>query len=140
MSKIQHGSRGIVHLPLGGQDRTIRYRGTEIAALEERLGGKSPMSFIDPEKLTVSFVKNAIICGVAHEYIGKKGRAARLTEAEVFRWIDEVEEKDGILYEDLVAALVKAIVGGSPNGKRLAEAIDEAEEAEGEEGNDEATE
>lgn len=131
MSKIEHGSRGTVHLPLGGKDRTIRFRGTEIAALEEKLGGKNPMSFIDPERLTISFVKNAIICGVAHEYIGKKGRAGKLTEAEVFRWIDEVEERDGILYEDLVAALVKAIVGGSPNGKRLTEAMDEAEEAEG---------
>lgn len=106
----------------------IRYRATEIEALEIRLGGISPLSCITVEKLGIGFLKSAIIVGVAHEFIGKKGKDGKLTDREVCRWIDESDEKDGVPYDELQAAVIRAVVGGYPNGQKMLDMMDEDEE------------
>jgi hypothetical protein len=129
--RIYFGARGVVNLPLGGKDRKLRYRATELAALEKRMG-KGILSCLNEESLGISFLRDAIIVGVAHEFISKKGKQKEtLTEDLVCRWIDDCEDKDEIAFEDLLQAVLKAVVSGLPGGaKHLEESEDSGPNAE----------
>lgn len=133
--RIYFSQRGIVNLPLGGQDRQLRFRTHEISELEERMG-KGIMSLLNEDQLGLKFLKNAIIVGVAHEFIGKRGKQKQtLTDKLVSRWMDDCDGVDGRLtFEELTETVLKAVVGGMPGGDRYIEDMergaDEAEEAE----------
>ena len=120
--RIYFSSRGVVNLPLGGQDRQLRFRTHEINLLEAKRK-MGILSMLDDKQLGLSFLTDAIAVGVAHEYIGKKGN--RLTERVVTKWIDNCEDVDNIPFEDLLQTIVKAVVGGLPNGAAMVKAMDD---------------
>lgn len=127
--KIYFSSRGVVHLPLGGQEHTLRFRSHEIDQLEQKLG-MGVMSILQSENIGIRSLKQAIIVGVSHEYVGKKGQSRKtLTEQEVGRWIDNSYERDGIEFEDLQEAVMRAIIGGLPNGAKLISQMDKEDDA-----------
>lgn len=130
--KVSFGARGIVNLPLGGKDRKLRYRASELAALEKRMG-KGIISCLNEESLGIGFLHSALVVGVAHEFIGKKGKQKEnLTDELVYRWIDDCEEKDGLAFEELLQAVIKAVVQGLPGGAKLLEQEEDEDSPNGE--------
>lgn len=114
MSKVKHGPRGYFEMSLGGKPRTFRYRAHELAMLEKRTG-KGIISLLDEGNLGISFLRDAIIVGVAHEFIGRRGKQREvLTEELVCKWIDESEEVDGITFEELLEIILTGVVSGVP--------------------------
>ena len=76
--------------------------------------------------LSITLLRDAILVGVSHAYAGKKGRKTEpLTEKMVNGWIDDVEEVDGITFDELMEAVVRCIVGGMPGGQRYLEKMDD---------------
>jgi hypothetical protein len=134
MSNIEFSERGVVNLNLGGVDRRLRFRTHEISLLEQRMG-KGIMSLLSEDNVGLTFLKNAIIVGVAHEFIGKRGRKKALTEQEVAKWIDASED-NGIPFEELLETVVKAVVSGLPGGQKYLDEWDSSGDEDGEdEGN-----
>jgi len=135
-AKVWFSARGTVHLPLGGEDRVLRFRTHEIALLEGRMG-KGILSLLNEESLGISFLQSAILVGVAHQFIASKGGKKRqLTEAMVNSWMDNCDGEEGrVSFEELTEAVVKAVVGGMPGGQKYLETPDSTPEgAEGEQG------
>lgn len=133
--------RGFVELPLGGKLRTLRFRTHELCMLEKRMG-KGILSVLNEDGVGFEFLRDAIIVGVMHEFIGKRGKMKEaLTEQKVCKWIDGCEEVDGINFEDLLTAVMVAVVGGLPGGKKMAadlrRGFEATEDDEGGEGNEE---
>ena len=57
---------------------------------------------LNEDGLGLGFIKDAITVGVAHEFVGKKGKKKALTEAMIERWIDECDGEDGrISFDEL---------------------------------------
>ena len=128
MEQITFTARGRFDIQLGGKLRSLRFRTHELTKLESRMGGKGIFSILDEGNLGMTFLRDAIIVGVAHEFIGKKGKQREvLTEDLVERWIDESEERDGITFEDLLGAIVTGVVQGLP-GAKMASKSDEKED------------
>lgn len=125
--RIYHSRPGTVSLPLGGADRTLRFRTSELAELEVRRGGLGIMKQLDEDHIGLSWLRDAIKVGVSHEFHGKGKKD--LTDKAVERWIDNCEE-DGIEFQDLLTAVMKAVVGGLPGGARYVALMDE-EDGEG---------
>ena len=135
MSEITFSERGVVELNLGGSIHRLRYRAHEISLLEGRMG-KGIMALLGEENLGLTFLKNAIIVGIAHEYTSKKNRKS-LTEKMVMGWIDATED-NGVPFDTLLEMVAKAVVSGLPGGQKyMDEWAAEAAEEDGDEGNGE---
>jgi len=132
--KITFSNRGVCHLPLGGVDHTLRFRSHEIDILETRMG-MGVMEMLKPERMGIKLLKQIIIVGVAHEYVRKKtdrgDKKKGLTEQEVGRWIDGSLVKDGIQFEDLMEACMRAVIGGLPNGQQMLDMMDSDDDDDG---------
>jgi hypothetical protein len=137
--KITFSGRGVCHLPLGGQEHTLRFRAHEIDLLETRMG-YGVMEMLKPENMGIRLLKQILIVGVSHEYVSKKrGQKKKgLTEQEVARWIDGSMEKDGIEFEDLMEAAMRCVIGGLPNGQQMLDMMDEDDD--GDDGEEEGVE
>lgn len=124
-SRVFFQNRGIVVLEGldDGADVRLRFRAHEIALLEDRLG-VGIMSMLNEKQLGVKFLMNAMIVGAAHMFAGKKKQKKALTESLVSRWIDRCED-NGIAFEELLEAVVKAVVGGLPGGAKYLEAMNQ---------------
>ncbi len=119
MSEITVTGRGMVELPLGGKIRTLRFRTHELCLLEKQIG-KGLLSALNEESLGFTFLRDAIIAGVAHEFISRKGKVKEsLTEELVCKWIDGCEEDDNIKFEELMNAVMMAVMGGLPGGAAI---------------------
>ncbi len=121
-SKVTITGRGTFEMRLGGKTRTFRYRAHELKLLENRSrknGGKSGIfSILDEGNLGLTFLSDAIIVGVAHEFIGKRGRQKEvLTEELVEKWIDNSAEVDDLTFDELLGAIVTGVVAGMPGAE-----------------------
>lgn len=128
---IWHSSRGVVHIGGldDGEEVVCRFRTHEISELEDRRG-KGIMSMLNGESLGIGFLRDALLVGSAHMFIGKKGKQKKsLTTDRVNRWIDKCED-NGILFEDLLECVMKCVVGGMPGGDKYIQMMDEAAEEE----------
>lgn len=139
MNKIEFSERGTVNLPLGGVDRRLRFRTHEISQLEKQMG-KGIMALISEDNLGLTFLKNAIAVGVAHEFVStRKSKRKPLTEKMVSGWIDDCE-KYGVEFDELLSVVVKAVVSGLPSGQKYMDEWDKEDEENGDEGNVEGPE
>lgn len=87
--------------------------------------GKGILSMLNEESLGLSFLKHALAVGAAHMFVGKKGKAKRsFNEGVVNSWIDHCED-NGVPFEDLLQAVVKAVVGGMPGGQKYLDAMEQ---------------
>ena len=125
---IIHTRRGVCQIAGldDGEEVTLRFRTHELDLLEQRRGC-SVLSMLDEKGLGIGFLKDALIVGSAHMFKGSKKRGS-LTETRVSSWIDNSEEKAGIEFDDLLGAVVRCVVGGLPNGKKMLSAMDEEQE------------
>ena len=105
---MKNKQRGLVQVRLGGHTRTLRFRTAEIAALEERFGC-GITKILNEDQMGLRFLVEAILVGVAHEFVGKKGKEARLSTAKVSRWVDDSDD-----FTELLQAVVGAIGDGLP--------------------------
>lgn len=124
---IYFARRGVVHLAGldDGNEVILRFRAHEIALLEGRRK-MGVLSMLNEHSLGISFLADALLVGAAHQFVtarGKSGKRGALNEARVSRWIDRCEE-NGIPFEDLLQAVVKAVVGGLPGGDKYLEAME----------------
>ncbi len=130
--------RSIKEVRLGGRTRALRFRAHELALLEERLQkcgiDKTVPEILESQKVGMVFLREAIMVGVAHEFVGKKGKEARLSAQLVGRWLDECGEDGNAEFDELAPAVVEAVVLGLPgaakaieeeNARRAAEDADE---------------
>ena len=128
---IWHSARGTVHIGGldDGEEIVCRFRTHEIATLEERRG-KGILSMLNEESLGLGFLRDALLVGSAHMFIGKKGKQKKtLTEDRVNRWIDRCED-NGVEFQELLQSVVKAVVSGMPGGDKYVEMMEEGEEDE----------
>lgn len=120
-------------MKLGGKVRNFRFRAHELSLLEKKMG-MGIFSALDGGNLGITFLRDALTVGVAHEFIGKRGKLKEaLTDEVVAGWIDDCEEKDGIPFDVLLQTVVRGVVSGLPGG---ASVLDD----DGDEGNDESAE
>ena len=129
---MKNKARGYTELKIGGQTRELRFRGNEIAMLEERLD-MGISQIMSPDRMGLRILREAILVGVAHEFQGKKGKDARLSPQKISRWIDQYGDEGGDLGE-LMKVVYEAIALGLPGGDKMME--DEDEDEEGGEGED----
>lgn len=126
--------RGIVHIAGldNGNEVVLRFRAHEIDQLESRMG-RGILSLLNEESLGIGFLKRALMVGAAHMYVGKKGKPRRsFTEETVERWIDRCED-NGVPFDELLTAVVKAVVGGMPGGQKYLDAMNDTDVEEAEE-------
>ena len=134
MDKVKIDSRGRFSLKLGGKVRNFRYRTHELTMLE-RKSGVGIFEFLKPENIGLSTLRDAITVGVAHEFVGKRGKLKEaLTDEVVSEWIDNCEERDGVPFDVLLETVISGILSGLPGGGKLV--ADDGEEDD--EGNDES--
>lgn len=129
---IWFSARGTVHFRGldDGREVVCRFRAHEIALLEGRRD-KGVLSMLNEESLGISFLRDALLVGSAHQFIGAKGKKKRaLNEGVVSRWIDRCEE-NGIPFEDLLQGVVRSVVGGLPGGDKYLEAMDQEDDEDG---------
>lgn len=120
----------MVEIRLGGKTRTLRYRTHEIAVLEQELSKAferrvTITEILEKQDFGIAFLQIAILVGVAHEYVGKKGKAARLSRQLVGRWLDMCGEDGNADFDVVIATVIEAIVMGLPGARK---AIADAEE------------
>jgi len=128
---IWHSGRGVVHIGGldDGEEIVCRFRTHEISELEDRRG-KGIMSMLNGESMGIGFLRDALLIGSAHMFIGKKGKQKKsLTTDRVNKWIDRCED-NGIPFEELLEGVMKCVVGGMPGGDKYIQLMDDAAEEE----------
>jgi hypothetical protein len=117
--------RSIKEVRLGGKTRGLRFRAHELALLEERLQkvgvDKTVPEILESQKVGMVFLREAIMVGVAHEFVGKKGKEARLSAQKVGLWLDECGEDGNDDFDVLVTSVVEAVVLGLPGAAKAME-------------------
>jgi len=119
---VKNKQRGILHIKLGGQSRTLRFRSHEICMLEERLG-MGISKILSEDLIGIRILREAILVGVMHEFAGKKGKEAKLTTMKVSRWIDDYDD-----FTELLTSVIETIAMGLPGAEELMEEDEEDEE------------
>lgn len=114
-------ARGEVEIELGGEVRRLRFRTREIRQLD-KLCPQGLTKVLSDGQFGLDFLCNAIAVGVAHEFVGKKGKDA-LTDKKVEIWVDNYEDGD---FATLMTSIVEAVVAGLP-GKNASEDDEEEE-------------
>jgi len=120
---IWESKRGTVHFRGldDGDEVVLRFRSHEIAMLEAKRG-KGIMSLLNEESLGIGFLRDALLVGSAHMFIGRNKR--KLSDSVVSSWIDRCED-NGVPFEDLLQNVVRAVVGGLPGGDKYLGAMDD---------------
>lgn len=121
--------RQMVECRIGKQTRIFRFRMHEISILEEQLQkaglDKTVPEILESQKIGFIFLREAIMVGVAHEFVGRRGKEARLSAQLVGRWLDECGEEGNDDFDVVASKVIEAVVLGLPGA---AKAVREEEE------------